>query len=152
MIDMGKGIHVAYMKAGADFLAYRMQRLFTKIETPEDIALHNDVLKEVLLIVSGKEQEFFKTLAEDMLYTKVNRKKRFFMRLASRVLNIGAETMRINIRRKRSDEEKAKSRARCEAILDNAVAAHNGAVLGIIPKHHQMRNSDGSLKENFIKD
>ena len=78
----------AYKSAGADFLAIRLTRIFTKIETEEDKVLHNDMLKDVLGIIKG-EPAFFKTLAEDMLFTKVDRKKRFFTRLASRVLNWG---------------------------------------------------------------
>jgi len=83
------GIFVAYQKAGANFLAYRLGKLFTKIESVEDQALHNDVLAEVLQIIQGKEQAFFKTLAEDMLFTKVDRKQRFLVRLAKRILNFG---------------------------------------------------------------
>jgi len=79
----------AYRQAGADFLAVRMTRIFTKIETEEDKVLHNDMLKDVLEIIEGGEVAFFKTLAEDMLFTRVDRKKRFFVRLASRVLNWG---------------------------------------------------------------
>ena len=80
--------YTAYRKAGADFLAFRLTRIFTKIETEEDKILHNDMLKDVLEIIKG-EPAFFKNLAEDMLFTKVDRKKRFFVRLASRVLNWG---------------------------------------------------------------
>ena len=82
-------VYKAYRHAGPDFLAYRLTRIFTKIETEEDKVLHNDMLKDVLENIAGGEKPFFKTLAEDMLFTKVDRKKRFFTRLASRVLNWG---------------------------------------------------------------
>ena len=79
----------SYQAAGADFLAFRLTRIFTKIETEEDKVLHNDMLADALEIIKGGEQSFFKTLAEDMLFAKVDRKKRFFTRLAKRVLSWG---------------------------------------------------------------
>lgn len=82
-------VYKAYRSAGSDFLAFRLVRIFTKIETEEDKVLHNDMLKDVLEIIEGGEQPFFKTLADGMLFTKVDRKKRFFTRLASRILNWG---------------------------------------------------------------
>ncbi len=89
---MSAGIYKGYKAAGADFLAYRMRHIFTQIETPADIALHNDTLKEVLEIIEGAEEGFFETLANDMLYTKIDRKKRFLHRLAARVLNFGMQS------------------------------------------------------------
>ncbi len=90
MID-GRGLYVLYKQAGASFLAYRLTKLFNRIETPEDQALHNDVLAEVMQIIEGSEQQFFKAWAEDILYTKVNRRKRWLYRTASRILNIGQQ-------------------------------------------------------------
>lgn len=86
---MSEGLYKAYQKAGPDFLAYRMGKLFVKIETPEDIALHNDILSEVLQIIEGHETTFFKGMADYLLYPKINRRKRFLFRLAERILHIG---------------------------------------------------------------
>jgi len=86
---MSRGIYRAYQKAGADFLGYRLAKLFVKIETPEDIALHNDVLSEVLQIIEGEERQFFKRLAEILLYKRVNKQKRFLFMIACLILNIG---------------------------------------------------------------
>ena len=89
----GRGLYVLYKQAGANFLAYRLTKLFNRIETPEDQALHNDVLAEVMQIIEGKEQEFFKQWAADIFmdihYVRVNRRKRWLWRVASRILNIG---------------------------------------------------------------
>ena len=87
--DIGKGIYRAYHQAGADFLAYRLGKLFTKIETPADIALHNDVLEEVLQIVCSEEKSFFRAMAEAILYQPANRQKRFLFKMACTVLQIG---------------------------------------------------------------
>jgi len=86
---MSTGIHKAYMSAGPNFLAARLGRIFTKIETEEDKVLHNDMLKDVLEIIQGKEQTFFRTLAQGMINEKVDKKKRFLLRLAQRILNVG---------------------------------------------------------------
>ena len=60
----------AYKNAGADYLGTRMAlRIFTKIESEEDKVLHNDMVKDVLEIIEGGEVPFFKTLAEDMLFS-----------------------------------------------------------------------------------
>lgn len=85
----GKGLYIAYQKAGEDFLAYRMEKLFVRIETAEDIALHNDILSEVLQMIQGEETQFFKGMAEAILYPKVNKRKRFLLRLAGQILRIG---------------------------------------------------------------
>ena len=85
----GQGIYRGYHKAGQDFLAYRLAKLFVKIETPSDIALHNDVLFEVLQIVEGDEKSFFKDMAHIILYQPVDRRKRFLFRVAGAILNIG---------------------------------------------------------------
>jgi hypothetical protein len=88
---MSKGIHRAYMAAGPEFLAERLGRVFTRIDkgNEEDRILHNDMLKDVLLIIQGKEQQFFRTLAQDMLTGVKRTKKSFLKRTAQRILNVG---------------------------------------------------------------
>jgi len=89
MSDAGKGLLRSYKLAGQDFLAYRLVKLFIKIETPEDIALHNDILAEVLQIIGGEEKTFFKDLAEIILYKDYKPKKRFLFRVAGKILELG---------------------------------------------------------------
>ena len=103
MSDQGKGLYKAYRGAGTGYLAYRLGRLFVKIETPEDIALHNDILSEVLKMIGGEEQQFLKAIAEDLLHksnatdcqlcgSKLKPKtktKRFFWGIANRIIQIG---------------------------------------------------------------
>lgn len=86
---MGSGIYKAYRAAGANFLALKLGKLFTRIENVEDQALHNDMLKDVLEIIDGEEQSFFKSLADWMLYGKVDKKKRFLYHVACRALTFG---------------------------------------------------------------
>lgn len=85
----GRGLYQSYRKVGEDFLAYRLEKLFVKIETPADIALHNDILSEVLVIIEGEETQFFKGIATAILYPKVNKHKRFLFRVAQQILDIG---------------------------------------------------------------
>ena len=85
----GRGIYRAYHQAGQDFLAYRLGNLFVKIETPADIALHNDVLDEVMEIIRGEEQSFFKDIAHIILYVKEEPRKRLLFRIAGKILEIG---------------------------------------------------------------
>lgn len=83
------GLYKAYRAAGSNFLALKLGKIFTRIESVEDQALHNDMLKDVLEIIEGEEQSFFKSLADWMLYQKVKKKKRFLYHVACRALNVG---------------------------------------------------------------
>ena len=65
--DHAKGLVRAYQGAGSNFLAYRLGRLFIKIEDQRDTILHNDILAEVLEMISGNEKEFFKDVADKIL-------------------------------------------------------------------------------------
>lgn len=88
----GKGLYRAYQQAGQNFLAYRLEKLFVRIETPADIALHNDILAEVLQIIAGEEKGFFRDMAEIILslpYIKEEPRKRWLFRVAGKILNIG---------------------------------------------------------------
>ena len=86
---MNEVMQKGYQQAGAEFLAWRLQRVFARIDNAEDQALHNDLVRDISEIIKGKEHSFLKTLAEDMIYIKVNRRKRFLVRLAGRILNYG---------------------------------------------------------------
>lgn len=83
----------AYRSAGAEFLAYRLEKVFAKIETDADIALHNDIVAEIALIVTGEEtvRGFFKDVAGILIYKdreKVKPRKRFLFRVAGKVLEL----------------------------------------------------------------
>jgi len=101
----GKGIAKLYMTGGANMLAYRLGRIFTKIETEEQRILHNDVLAEVLDIINktdrveaGKllkeEHDLLKFVADWVLYktihVKIEKRKRLLFRLAEWVLRLGS--------------------------------------------------------------
>ena len=86
---MGRGLYKGYHKAGADFLAVKLAKLFTRIETDEDAVLHNDMLTDVLEIIKGEEDTFFKGIAHTTLYEPMDRRKRWVFRIACSILNIG---------------------------------------------------------------
>jgi hypothetical protein len=67
----------------------KMARIFTRIETEEDRILHNDILADVLQIIEGKEKQFFRGMAEFVLYPHRKTKKRFLFRLVELVFQIG---------------------------------------------------------------
>ncbi len=95
----GKGIARMYINGGADFLAYRLGNLFTKIETDEQRILHNDVLAELLDIINKEqpradtllqaELNMLRAISEFVLYKKIKRKKRFLYWLAKWVIDSG---------------------------------------------------------------
>jgi len=94
----GEGIAKLYQNGGPKLLAYRLGRIFTKIETPEQTALHNDVLAEVLDIINKDYPKDNKATQEeygllmfiaDFLLYKTRRQKRFLFRLAEKILKMG---------------------------------------------------------------
>ncbi len=84
-----RGLYISYQKAGVNFLAYKMERIFTRIESDEDAALHNDILTDVLSMVEGEGTQFFRGMADAVLYPRVNKRKRFLFRVADLILQIG---------------------------------------------------------------
>jgi len=89
MANTGRSLFLMYEKAGQTILAHRLQHVFNKIETKDDIALHNDILAEVLLIIEGKERTFMSGLVDLILYKRIPKKKRFIWHLAKLILEIG---------------------------------------------------------------
>ncbi len=106
----GKGITKLYMLGGADLLAHRLSQLFTEIETPEDIALHNDVVREVLEMVNTEppseiatsaELALVRRIADYLLYRELtdkqlkalgaNKRKRFLFRMADYVMDVAGK-------------------------------------------------------------
>jgi len=87
--NTGRALFLMYEKAGQTILAHRLQHLFNPIKTKEDIALHNDILAEVLLIIEGKERTYMKGLTYLILYKQIPKKKRFLFHVATLILEIG---------------------------------------------------------------
>ncbi len=66
----GKLLAEGYRRAGSDFLANRLEGMFRILKTPEDVALHNVVMGEILQMVGSEKvdaNKFFKVLAHNIL-------------------------------------------------------------------------------------
>jgi len=63
----GKDILAAYSRAGEDFLAFKLKDMFLKLETPEDVAAHNAMQAEVMLMLGEDYVKFYKFLAHSIL-------------------------------------------------------------------------------------
>lgn len=86
----GRGLFHLYQNGGIEFLGYKLERLFSKIENESDVALHNDIVQDVMLIIgTGEEVNLVRKMADFILYPKVNKRKRFLFRVAEQILNIG---------------------------------------------------------------
>lgn len=57
----------SYQQAGHGYLAFRLQRVFTRIDTDEDRILHNDMLKEILLMIETDPAGFVSGVANVIL-------------------------------------------------------------------------------------
>lgn len=91
MSDKGVSLFKMYNKAGRTVLAHRLNKLLFPINTDADIALHNEIWCEVLLIVESNERSFLQGLVDAILYkpAKEERRKRFLLRMATLILEIG---------------------------------------------------------------
>ncbi|MDD5328079.1 MAG: hypothetical protein PHY02_09765 [Phycisphaerae bacterium] len=72
---------------GNRYLAYRLQDVFKKIVTPEDVALHNKIVDEISIMVGGDKNNlklFFDGIAEII----VNKPKQFLKKVAEKILQI----------------------------------------------------------------
>lgn len=66
----GKAIASAYGRAGNSFLAYRLEGMFRQLKTPEDVALHNSIQREVMLMIGNEKMEkdsFYRMVEHDLL-------------------------------------------------------------------------------------
>ena len=97
----GQGIAKLYQTGGVNLLAYRLGKVFVFLETPEQVAIHNEVVCEVMDIINKgytqsamltpEENSFLKDMAEVLLYQRENKaekRKRFLFRVASQILNL----------------------------------------------------------------
>ena len=53
----------------------------------------------------------------------------------------------LDLHNQKSDTEKRHIKKGCEAMYDNAVANHNGAVLGMMPEKCKMTGVEGFISE-----
>jgi hypothetical protein len=61
----------AYNAAGREFLAYRLTKVLTKIETNDDMALHNDVIAELDVMAGKNVEKLYLDIADlILLYSK----------------------------------------------------------------------------------
>ncbi len=89
MSNSGRSLYLMYHKAGKTLLAHRLQHVFHPIKTKEDIALHNDIIAEILLIIEGKDRTFMSGLVDLILYKRIPKKKRWLVYVATLILEIG---------------------------------------------------------------
>jgi hypothetical protein len=95
----GQGLYRLYRTGGEKFLAMRLSLLFKELQTPEDVALHNDVVTDVLQIINTayspdplqateEESILYEFIAGILLRKRVKR-RRFLLRVAYQILHIG---------------------------------------------------------------
>ncbi len=82
----------AYKNAGDDFLALRLEALFTKIETEADKVRHNDILADVLLMVERDPVTPMKRVANGIMGLRVSVKGMIKKVLSLRVAKIVLDT------------------------------------------------------------
>ena len=82
-----KTLSACYAQAGNDFLAGDLECIFRVLESQEDIALHNHMVKKVVKMV-GQDKEkanlFYRTLAHRLLR---ERAKQSLLKQVAEVLN-----------------------------------------------------------------
>jgi len=85
-----KSLSAAYRRAGEDFLATRLEGMFREIKTPDDIALHNVILKEVMLMIDdtkkGEALMFYRILAHSLLEKEA--KRGFLKKVAKSIFSV----------------------------------------------------------------
>lgn len=62
-----KGLSNAYIKAGRNYLAYRLRRVFNKIENEEDRILHNDMMCDLDILIASHIEEFLKNTSDTII-------------------------------------------------------------------------------------
>ena len=53
--------------AGEIFLAEKLKKVFCLLDTPEDVALHNDMVEDVMIMVGDKPNYFRRIVARIIL-------------------------------------------------------------------------------------
>jgi hypothetical protein len=81
---MSKIIIRGYSQAGDEFLAEKLKKIFSELTTPEDVALHNDMLKDIQAMVGGDGAELRKAVARMLL----TRPRKFLQNVANTILTL----------------------------------------------------------------
>ena len=84
----GKAISGAYRRAGNDFLAQRLEGMFRVLKTPEDIALHNVIQKEIMLMVGDEPIQFYRALAFRLLDGRKKARRKFRRWVAEAIMGV----------------------------------------------------------------
>ena len=93
----GQGLQKLYLKGGEALLAYRLNLVFTILNTDAEVTLHNEVIDEIMDIinkdyaptgcVTGEEKQLLKYIAE-ILLSKRAKRRNFLYRLAVKVFDV----------------------------------------------------------------
>lgn len=82
-----------YQALGNKYLAYRLQKLFKRLDTPADVALHNDIADEIAIMI-GEDKSNIKLFLDgiaDIIVTREPPKKTFLRKVASYILQIAVK-------------------------------------------------------------
>jgi hypothetical protein len=85
----------AYQQAGHGFLAYRLEKCFRLLKTPEDIALHNDMVEEIfeMLGTESKWIELMNKMAGSVYESPYESPKRkMFKRFSQWIITIASKS------------------------------------------------------------
>ena len=82
-----KGLVTAYQRAGTNYLAYRLTRIFGKIETEADRILHNDMMEDIDTMIGGNSQSALRMLAGLILRRNRETEREAFLQEAAKALN-----------------------------------------------------------------
>lgn len=87
----GNALAAAYGRAGQGLLAFRLEGMFRQLKTPEDMALHNVVQKEVMLMIgeTDMEKDSFYRLLEHMLLDRKKKARWSFAKMVENILTKG---------------------------------------------------------------
>lgn len=88
-----------YARAGDDFLAHKLRKVFTLLKTPEDMALHNDMIRDIQSMIGDVGANDLRRSTAGML---INRSENFLLRVANRIKNLSVRNMQ-------NDQENQKS-------------------------------------------
>ena len=83
----GPLLSTCYRLAGNDFLASDLECIFRDLQTPEDIALHNHMVKKVVKMIGQDQQKatyFYRALSHRLLR---KRAKKSLLKQLAEVLN-----------------------------------------------------------------
>ncbi len=89
----GKAIVAAYERAGNSFLAYRLEGMFRQLKTPEDVALHNALQREVMLMIGNdnKDKDSFYRMVEHGLLERDRKARWFFTKMVAKAITRSEE-------------------------------------------------------------